>query len=247
MVCLKATHRFIVMTQIDSSHPTCIRPTHSSENSIDSRINPWLLSLLYPLARIILPAYFGSMTVTGKENLPRKGPFIIAPTHRSRWDAIIVPFVAGRYGTGNDLHFMVMANEMKGLQGWFIRNCGGFPVNLKHPGISSLRYGIELLQRGESMVLFPEGGIFRDRIIHRLKPGLARIALQAETNCPGLGIQVIPMSVSYSQELPGRGCNIDVCIGSPLHVADYCAGTTKQMAHHLTTDLTVALQNLLGN
>ena len=40
---------------------------------------------------------------------------------------------------------MVMASEVKGLQGWFIRNCGGISVNLKPPSISGLRHGIELL------------------------------------------------------------------------------------------------------
>lgn len=235
----------MVITQLDSSPKTCIRATHSAESSaVNSRVNSWLLSLLYPLAGVVLPGYFGSVKVTGKEHLPNQGPFIIAPTHRSRWDAIIVPSVAGRYGTGQDLHFMVMATEMKGLQGWFIRKCGGFPVDLKHPGIGTLRHGIELLQRGKGMVIFPEGGIFRDRIIHRLKPGLARLALQAETNCPGLGVQIVPMSIDYGQALPKWGCKVGVRIGSPLNVADYCAGTTKQKSRQLTADLTAALKAL---
>ena len=238
----------MVMIQLDSSQQPIstgiARPIQGA--SVRSHVTPWLMSLLYPLARyVVVPAYFGSFEVVGQENLPSEGPFILAPIHRSRWDAIVVPFVAGRYGTGRDLHFMVMASEMKGLQGWFIRRCGGFPVNLKRPGVASLRHGIELLQRGEAVVIFPEGGIFCDRTLHPLKQGLARLALQAESNHPDLGIQVIPMDIDYGQVLPCWGCNVRVRIGSPLKVFEYRAASTKQAARNLTAALTAALKQLM--
>ncbi len=238
----------MVITQLKSSDSVSVRTSRRTQvSSVSSRVAPWLMSLLYPLARyVVVPNYFGSFEVVGRENLPAEGPFILAPIHRSRWDAIVVPFVAGRYGTGRDLHFMVMAIEMKGIQGWFIRRSGGFPVNLKRPGIASLRHGIELLQQGEAVVIFPEGGIFRDRTLHPLKQGLARLALQAELMHPGLGIQVIPMDIDYGQALPSWGCNVQVRIGSPLNVVDYRADSTKQGARNLTTDLTAALKRLMN-
>jgi 1-acyl-sn-glycerol-3-phosphate acyltransferase len=215
--------------------------------TIDSRFSPWLTPLVYPLARrLVLPFYFGKIKVTGQENLPTEGPVILAPTHRARWDALLVPYATGRNVTGRDLRFMVSADEVKGIQGWFIRRLGGFPVNTRHPTIASLRHGVEVLQNGEMLVIFPEGGIFRDGQVHTLKPGLARLAIQAETSQPGLGVQVVPIALEYSDAYPEWGCDVKICIGKPLKMSDYVQGNAKQDAKQVTADLEAALRVLSG-
>ncbi len=192
----------------------------------------------------LLPGYFRSITITGQDKLPKTGPVVVAPTHRSRWDALLVPYAAGRLATGQDLHYMVTSDEMGGLQGWFIRQLGGFPVNPQQPAIASLRLGREILQQGKRLVIFPEGGIFRDGQVHPIKPGLARLAMQAERSQPGLGINVIPMSLRYGTQNLRWGCGVSIHIGDPLNVANYMEGSTKQSAQQLTQDLQTALEDL---
>lgn len=224
---------------------TVNHPATLSTGSVTSRFSPWLMPWVYPLGRhVVLPAYFGKIRVRGREHLPTEGPVILAPTHRSRWDALIVPYAAGRDITGRDLRFMVSADEVKGLQGWFIRRLGGFPINPKRPAIASLRHGVDLLENRETLVIFPEGGIFRDREMHPLKPGLARIALQAESSQPGLGVSVVPISIRYSDLLPKWGSDVDVQIGKPLQAKNYDLAHTKASAKQLTDDLEQALQQL---
>jgi 1-acyl-sn-glycerol-3-phosphate acyltransferase len=159
----------------------------------------------------------------------------------------MVPYAAGRDITGRDPRFMVSADEVKGLQGWFIRHLGGFPVDTRHPAISSLRHGVDLLQNGETLVIFPEGGIFRDRQVHPLKPGLARLALQAECSHSGLGVKIVPITIDYSQPIPTWGTEVDVHIGAPLQVSSYCTGSTKKSAQQLTADLEAALKAIYQN
>lgn len=211
-----------------------------------SQVNPWLAAILYPLARqVVLPGYFGQITVTGQEHLPRSGPVILAPTHRSRWDAVVVPSLVGRPVTGRDPYFMVSADEMTGVQGWIIRRFGGFPVNTLQPGIAPLRYAVELLQAGKMMVIFPEGNIFRDRTLQCLKPGLARLAVQAEASRPGLGIQVVPLWLDYNQTYPRWGCHLTAKFGPALSVASCCAhNSTKTRAQVLTQSLQSSLEAL---
>lgn len=205
------------------------------------------MGLLYPLGRfIVLPFYFGRIEISGQENLPKDGPVILAPTHRSRWDAIALPYATGRHVTGRDLRYMVTSDEVKGLQGWFIRRLGGFPVNIKHPAIATLRHGVELLRDRQMLTIFPEGGIFRDGKLHPLKPGLARLAVQAESMQPGLGVKIVPIGIRYSQLIPSWGCDLKINIGSPLSVADYCQKHGKQSAQKLTEDLQKALTDLDG-
>ena len=154
----------------------------------------------------------------------------------------------GRPVTGRDLHYMVTADEVTGIQGWFIRRLGGFAVNTRCPSIGSLRHGIDLLQAGSMLVIFPEGDIFRDGSVHRLKPGLARLAVQAETLPPHLDIKVVPVSFHYSDPQVGWRTDVDILLGPPLDVRHYLqqAGPDrlKVAAHHLTADLTTAITTL---
>ncbi|HEY9811469.1 MAG TPA: lysophospholipid acyltransferase family protein [Halomicronema sp.] len=232
------------MIQINSEETSSLKPTADKRVSV-SKISPWLMAIAYPVMRFfVLPFYLGRIEVIGQENMPKEGPVILAPTHRSRWDAFMVPYVSGRHITGRDLRFMVTSDEVTGIQGWFIRRLGGFAVNIKHPAISSLRHGVELLLNRQMMVIFPEGGIFQDNQLHSLKPGLARIAIQAETSGAGLGVQIVPISIRYGNPHPTWFCGVKICIGSPIKVADYCQTHSKQNAQKLTEYLQNALKEL---
>lgn len=217
----------------------------SAAIAASSQCSSWLASLVYPLGRYLLvPAYFSQVEVIGRSNLPRTGPVILAPTHRSRWDAMMIPYAAGHDITGNHPRFMVSADEVRGLQGWFIRRLGGFPIDPKRPAIASLRHGVDLLQDGETLVIFPEGNIFRDTPVQRLKPGLARLALQAESSRPKLGIQIVPIHIHYSDPSVPWRCKVRVCIGQPIQVSAYNAKAPKQSAQLLTADLKQAIDAL---
>jgi 1-acyl-sn-glycerol-3-phosphate acyltransferase len=212
-----------------------------------SLISPRLSSLAYFLGtKLLLPNFFGQIEVTGQNNIPTTGPVILAPTHRSRWDALLMPFAAGRYVTGRDLRFMVTATECTGIQGWFISRLGGFAVEPQHPSITSLRHAVDLLVNGQILVIFPEGGIRKGRV-HPLKPGIARLALRAESDHPGLGVQILPVSINYSHLNPSWGTKVNIDIGMPIPVAKYVRGGVKEDAMFLTNDLSKTLQQLSTN
>jgi 1-acyl-sn-glycerol-3-phosphate acyltransferase len=233
------------MMQLNPLEDTLSTSTPGKMVSLTSHVSPWLTSVMYPLAcYFVLPFYFTDIQINGQENLATNGPMILAPTHRSRWDPIMIAYSAGRLATGRDPRFMVTSTEMTGLQGWFIRRLGGFPVDLRRPAIATLRHGVELLLAQQMLVIFPEGGIFQDGQVHPLKPGLARLAIQAESNHAGLGIKILPITINYSHIIPRFFCGVKINIGSPISVAEYCQRSPKQSAAHLTADLETALQQL---
>lgn len=236
------------MIQLNSSEHAIEMSTPAQIVPVTSGVSPWLVPLAYSLAHhVIMPLHFKHLEITGHENLPTTGPVILAPTHRARWDAVVVPYVTGRLVTGRDLRFMVSANEMKGIQGWIIRRCGGFPVDTEQPGIGSFRHGVEILRKSEMLVVFPEGGIFRDGCVHPLKRGLARMALHVEADQPGLGVKIVPISIRYGQAFPSWGSDVRVNIGSPLEVTNYASKSPKRSAQKLTADLEAALIKLDGS
>jgi 1-acyl-sn-glycerol-3-phosphate acyltransferase len=213
-----------------------------------SRFSPWLLSLAYPLGRYLLfPLYFGRIDIRGQENLPLSGPIILASTHRSRWDAMMVPYAAGWHITGRHLRYMVTADEMTGLQGWFIQRMGGFPINTKRPAIASLRHGVELLEKGETLVIFPEGDIYREKHVQPIKQGLARLAIQAESSRPEVGVKIIPITIHYSKPFVPWRSRAKVRIGKPLRVSEFATACSKQSAKKLTMAVQNAMEQLAVN
>lgn len=211
----------------------------------EGNISPLLTPMAYFLGHhLLLPLFFGQIQITGQENIPKTGPVILAPTHRARWDSLLLAYAAGRYVTGRDLQFMVTIDECQGLQGWFVRRMGGFPIDTQQPAISTLRHAVEVLQRGQMLVIYPEGDIFRDGKVHTLKPGISRLALSAESYHSGLGVKIIPIGINYSEPYPSWGADVSINIGPAINVKNYTNGKIKQNAKHLTEDLTRSLQNL---
>ena len=234
------------MTQLKPQHDSTSFLSSEHGDELTSRISPWLARILYPVGcYLVLPLFFGKITITGQENIPRQDPVIIAPTHRSRWDALIVPYALGRLASGRDLRFMVSENEVKGVQGWVIRRMGGFPVNTERPQLSSLRHSVKLLKQNQEMlVIFPEGGIYHDREIHSLKRGVALIALQAETDKFNRRVKILPVGIRYSKPYPSWGTEVKVDIGSPLTVTDYLDSSLRKSSQKLTLALQENLRNL---
>ena len=149
---------------------------------------------------IALNIFFKRKIVLGRENLPKEGAVVLAPTHRSRWDALMLTMAAGRRVTKRDCRFMVTLSEMQGIQGWFLNRLGCFPINKKKPSLLSLRYSIDLLLSGKQLVVFPEGRINRKRKQIKIERGLVRLSQLAFSS--GVDVQVIPIGLGYSDPVP---------------------------------------------
>lgn len=208
----------------------------SSKITLSPHVSPWLYRSLLPIHRIFLSLYFGKIIIKGEEYLPELGPVVIAPKHYSRWDPLLISLLSRE-----PLFFMTNANQFGGIQGWLIERLGAFPVELNHPTVSSMRNAIELLQAGKKLVLFPEGGIVRDRILRSLKPGLARLVLQAEAKLPQpTSIPIIPITLKYQPSAKFLA-DVFININPPIYSRDYRQKNDKQTAILLTQALETSL------
>jgi 1-acyl-sn-glycerol-3-phosphate acyltransferase len=188
------------------------------ERSLCNGISPWLAPLATVVTQdIALPLYFKQVRVLGQERLPKHGPLLLAPTHRSRWDALLIPYAAGRRVSGRDCRFMVTLDEMKGIQGWFLHRLGCFPVNQARPTTATLRYAVNLLETSHQLVVFPEGRIRTDDSPMQLRQGLARLALLAASQ--GVNVPVVPVGIAYAHGRPRFGDSVAICLGEPLVIS----------------------------
>jgi len=212
--------------------------SRNREGGLAKGVSPWLAPLAMALTQdLALPAFFSGIRVVGRGHLPSSGPLLLAPTHRARWDALLVPLAAGRRVTGRDCRFMVTLDEMAGIQGWFLHRLGCFPVNQGHPGTASMRLALDLLGRGEQLVVFPEGRIQRQDAPITLQQGLARLAQMARTQ--GWEVPVVPIGIAYAREVPQPGEQAAVWVGAPLRAE----GQGRQGARDFSAALAQAMRS----
>ena len=196
---------------------------------LGSAMNPFWSSLAMLFTQdMALPFYFRERHVLGAHHLPKEGAVLLAPTHRARWDALLLPMAAGRRVTGRDCRFMVTRTEMKGLQGWFLYRLGCFPVDQGRPTLTTLRYAIDLLAAGQQVVLFPEGRINRNDEPIRLQKGIVRLAQLSKTN--GIPVSVVPVGIAYSEARPTASSRAAICFEAPL----LAEGTGREAAAHMS-------------
>ncbi|BEV36453.1 lysophospholipid acyltransferase family protein [Synechococcus sp. M16CYN] len=193
----------------------------------------WAPLAMLATQNIALPLQFRERLVLHPERLPHCGSVLLAPTHRARWDALMLTMAAGRRVTGRDCRFMVTTTEMRGLQGWFLQRLGCFPINQGHPSMTTLRLAIDLLANRQQLVVFPEGRIQRiDRPI-QVRAGLVRLAQLAQSR--GVQVPVIPVGLGYSQAFPQSAGRAAVCFGKALKVPTTTGKEAAQQFNHKLT------------
>jgi 1-acyl-sn-glycerol-3-phosphate acyltransferase len=202
--------------------------------------NSWFYWSLFPAHQLLMRGYFRQILVQGRANLPSHGPIVLAPKHYSRWDPLVLYFAIQQ-----PLFFMTDEQQFRGMQGWLMRQMGAFPVNRDKPDASSIRATMAVLAQSQRLVIFPEGGIVRDRPLRDLKPGLARLVLQAES-ATHQSIPIVPIALKYFPDAV-LGAKVWVDIGVPLVSVDCRAVGEKAIARELTQTLESTLRDMLGN
>src|SRR5581483_22417 len=106
----------------------------------------------------------------GSENVPN-GPVILAPNHGSFMDH----FFAGAF-TRRRVRFMAKSQLFKGAVPQYIFSHGGvFPVRRGHHDEESFKTAFALLEHGDAIVMYPEGGRSRTgQLADQAKPGIGR-------------------------------------------------------------------------
>ena len=184
-------------------------------------INPILGFIAMFVTQDIVMRFFFCEKKIIKSNfsIPNNSSIILAPTHRSRWDGLILTMAMGRRVTKKDCRFMVTNSEMTGIQGWFLKKLGCFSINQISPSLSVLRYSVNLIVKKRQLVVFPEGQINKYGKKIDLKEGLFRLARLAikKTNL----ITIIPIGIAYSEVPPKFRSKVSLCFGEPLIFNDY--------------------------
>ena len=145
-----------------------------------------------------------SLTLTrrdwrGREHVPPSGGVILAVNHVSYVDPLLLAHFV--YSCGRLPRFLAKAEVFRlPLAGRVVRGAGQIPVLRRTPDAAqALSAAVAALQRGECLVIYPEGTITKDPQMWpmRARTGVARLALMT-------GAPVIPVAQWGAQEIWGR-------------------------------------------
>ena len=208
-----------------------------NKEDVNYGVQPLLAVLAMRLTQdLVIKYFFSEKIVKGKEFLNSvKGPLIIAPTHRSRWDGLILTFAIGRRVTNKDCRFMVTTPEMRGIQGWFLKRLGCFPINQESPSLYSLRYAVDLILSRNQLVIFPEGRINKYGKSVQLKQGLFRLAKIARKK--GEPIKILPIGIAYNNVNPNFRGRFALCIDKPLDLDDFSSSSIEEFNNSLSKSI----------
>ena len=212
------------------------------------KINPVLgFIAMFVTQDIVLRFFFSKKKIINNNfSIPLNSSIILAPTHRSRWDGLVLTMAMGRRVTKKDCRFMVTRSEMRGIQGWFLKRLGCFSVNQLSPSLSTLRYAIDLIEKREQLVVFPEGKInkYGKKLI--LKEGLYRLARLATKKTES--IIIVPIGIAYSKVSPNFRSEFCLSFGKPIAINDYINFSIKEFNEYLNEKIfeqeAIALKNV---
>ena len=164
-------------------------------------------------------------TVTGAQHVPAAGPVILAANHQSFADQFFVPLAARRqvFYFAKAEYFTTQGVRGRAMAAFF-EAMGQVPVERgdTRSAAAVIDIGVEVLDGGGALGIFPEGTRSPDGRMYRFRTGVARLAIRS-------GAPVIPVGVLGTRAVQPPGTRrwhraaVEVHFGAPLtfgHLAD---------------------------
>ena len=178
---------------------------------------------LYTFCRWLAVPLFGGLyrcRAQGAGNLPAQGPAIVVVNHKGDVDPVVIGMVFDR-----PLRYMAKKElfRTRALTR-LITTLGAFPIDRGAGDREALRTSLEVLARGEVLLMFPEGHRFRDREVHPFLPGVGMLALRS-------GAAVVPMATDGTQDMLANGRPglpaLRALVGPPVDLSDLTARNSR--------------------
>ncbi|MEY9847618.1 lysophospholipid acyltransferase family protein [Streptacidiphilus sp. MAP5-3] len=199
--------------------------------------------VLSPLARIVYRP-----VVVGRENVPKRGPVIIASNHLAAIDSAVIPLLAPR-----PVSFLAKAEYFTGagfkgrLNKIFFTAMDSIPVErgTHRSAQASLDAGLEVLQGGGAFGIYPEGTRSRDGRLYRGRTGVAWLALAS-------GAPVVPVALTGTERIQPVGKllprirRVTIRFGEPLDFSERIGETPVGPVRREITDEIMDAIHALG-
>lgn len=175
----------------------------------------------------IMDLFDSEIIVHGKENLPKKGPVVFIGNHQGYADivaycAAISPSIAFAYVAKDDLERIpIYGAWMARIRSVFIKR------DDPRASLKAIDEGVELIKKGFSLMIFPEGTRSKGGEPGIFKRGAFKLAVKP-------GVPIIPVSLNGSYKMfeetgVVKGARIDVMIHPSVETKGISRQEEKEM------------------
>lgn len=195
--------------------------------------------MVYPIVKIIIPPIikFWTKEVKGLENVPKKGPFILAANHASYMDHFVIMCTLIPY-LNKKIHHLAKKehfdNIFKKIWHTYV---GAVPLDREKGGKEALKWAVKALKKGKIIAIHPEGTRTLTGKLQKAKTGVARLALLSKAPVLPIGLigtfEILPKG-KYMPKLKKATMNI----GKPMHFTEYYnKKINKKILNEITTKI----------
>lgn len=186
---------------------------------------PIATPIMFALSKVVR-VVLGRVRVSGLDQLPKDGAFIISPNHQSYLDPLFVVGVLP-YRVWRNLFYVGAVEYFESpFTRWVARTINLVPVDADSNLVPAMKAGAFGLAHGKTLVLFPEGERSIDGTVKRFKKGSPILAQH-------LGVPIVPVAIKGIYELwprnrplnwklllPFSGHRVTVAFGEPMTFAE---------------------------
>ena len=208
--------------------------------------------MVYKLLKVVLASLFRAVyrpKVTGIDNIPMRGPVILASNHLSFADSMVIPMIVPRRVAFLAKSDYFTGRGVKGtLSRWWFGGLGMIPVDRDdtRAAQASLDAALSVLASGGAFGIYPEGTRSRDGLLYRGRTGVAWLAMTS-------GAPVVPVALVGTDKLQPVGsrlprpAKVSVHFGEPIDLAGRYDGVPAGRARREATDaIMAAIQAMSG-
>jgi 1-acyl-sn-glycerol-3-phosphate acyltransferase len=166
----------------------------------------WRYIIIRPFFAIVGKTKNYNLKVSGQENVPRYGPFIVISNHQSNIDILAVSLALKKALDRNHMWPWAKTDIEKhkeGLMGWMLwKVFGVIPIDRdKKDNTEAIKLSLKYLRRGELVFVFPEGTRSKKKELEPFQFGVANLARAAPA-------PILPLAVYRRDEDNGVQVNI---------------------------------------
>ncbi|HAR64490.1 MAG: 1-acyl-sn-glycerol-3-phosphate acyltransferase [Candidatus Margulisiibacteriota bacterium] len=156
-----------------------------------------------------------TVRVTGEENVPLEGAVLFVSNHQGNFD---IPIMVGFIDKPKAFISKLELKKIPIFSIW-MKHLGCIFLDRKNArqSLGAIDQGAELLKKGYSYVVFPEGTRSKDGTLGMFKPGSFKLAIKS-------GVPIVPVTIKGSRNMMKknsfiiRPAFVDVIISPPIHV-----------------------------
>lgn len=182
---------------------------------------------LYKALDTLLKKAGVTVDVSGLENIPKEGPFILLANHQGNFDPIVL-----MYAVKNKRFGFIAKKEIKKI--WILKiwmeviGCAFIDRKSPRDAIKSLNEAEKIIKAGTPMAFFPEGTRSRSSEVGTFKTGVFKIVEKVK-------LPVIPVAINGTYKVMEanngkiRPANVTVTIGKSIETKDYTRDEFKEL------------------